>query len=219
MRRKKIADKPVRQPTHEPEKPDQTTKQEIKIPQEQLREQEELASAEEEIIRLMLLFGQETLIEEDETTDEAKLTVAGFIINELSADELDLQQPLLYKIFEEYRQLIHTVNDMYFLQHHDPEVSSLAASFEPKYVLSKIHYRNGATVKTDENNLLKVVPNGVLAYKNKRVMKRLKEVSLAMKQAESDNDLSLFETLFIQYNELTKVKKKIGQTLGKRIIY
>jgi len=158
------------------------------------------------------------LIEADETLGETKQTVANFIINELYADDLDLKQPLLYKIFEEYRLMINSVNDIYFLQHHDPEISSLAASFEPKYILSKIHYKNGANVKTDENNLLKIVPNGVLAYKNKRVMIRLKELSLAMQQANNNNDLILFETLFLHYNELTQVKKTLGWTLGKRII-
>ena len=185
---------------------------------EQQREQKELESTEMEIIRLMLRFGQETLIEADETTGEVELTVANYIVNELCADELDFKQPLLQKIFDEYKLLINTVNDIYFLQHHDPEVSSLAASFEPKYVLSKFHFKNGATIKTDENNLLKVVPNGVLAYKNKRVMIRLKELSLSMQQAENNKDTILFETLFLQYNELTKVKKTLGKTLGKRII-
>jgi len=219
MRKKKpLPSPPQRRGSELPETLQKESSDAPELSQEQIREQKELARAEKEIIRLMLRFGHETLIEPNETTDEVLLTVASFIISELVADELYLQQPLLHKIFEEYRLLIHTVNDTYFLQHHDPEISSLAASFEPKYILSKIHYKNGVSVKTDENNLLKVVPNGVLAYKNKRVMIRLKELSFAMQQAENNKDINLFETLFIQYNELTQVKKKLGLTLGKRII-
>jgi hypothetical protein len=110
------------------------------------------------------------------------------------------------------------VNDMYFLHHLDPDISRLAASFEPKYELSKIHYKNGATVKTDENNLLKVAPNGLLAYKKKHVMLRLKEISIAMQQAQNEHDISRFETLCRQYEELAQVKKALGSFLGKRVI-
>ena len=229
MRQKRLDDqrrtdaaKTHREP-QQPETPIQkpeTVNPELEIPHEQLREQKELAQAELEIIRLMLRYGQETLVEADETTGETGLTVAGFIIRELCTDELDLRQPLLRTIFEEYKQLVQNgamVNDMYFTQHPDPEISRLAAGFEPKYELSKIHRRRGAIIKTEENNLTEVAPKGILVYKNKRVMMRLKEISLAMQQAESNNDIHLFETLGMQYKELTALKKALGLNLGKRI--
>jgi DNA primase len=214
---------------------DETSKNETQIPEpgtqtfsppqanpelEISSEQKELVDAEKEIIRLMLRYGQETLAEVDEITGETGLTVADYIIRELCTDELDLQQPLLRKIFEEYKQLVHngaTVNDKYFTQHPDPEISRLVAGFEPKYELSNIHRRNGATVNTEENILYKVVPIQVHAYKNKRLIIRLKEISLAMQQAETDNDINRFEMLCMQYKELTLVKKTLGLTLGKRI--
>ena len=182
----------------------------------------DLSGAEQELIRLMLRYGMNTLLAADESTGETEVTVAGFIIRELSADELDLQQPLLRRVFQEYRQLLQsesTISDLYFTQHPDPEISSLAAGFEPKYELSKIHSRNGTAIKTEENNLLEVVPTSVLVYKYKRVMIRLKEISLAMQQAESNNDTNQFETFCLQYRELTQVKKALGEKLGKRIYH
>jgi DNA primase len=229
MRQKRLDDQrrtDVSKTHREPQQPEtpiqkpETVNPELEIPHEQLREQKELAQAELEIIRLMLRYGQETLVEADETTGETGLTVAGFIIRELCTDELDLRQPLLRTIFEEYKQLVQNgamVNDMYFTQHPDPEISRLAAGFEPKYELSKIHRRRGAIIKTEENNLMEVAPKGILVYKNKRVMMRLKEISLAMQQAESNNDIHLFETLGMQYKELTALKKALGLNLGKRI--
>ena len=185
-------------------------------------EQKELAAAEMEIIRLLLRYGQEILTEVDETTGETDLTVAGYIIRELCMDDLEMKQPLLRSIFQEYKQLSENcamVGDMYFLQHTDPEVSSLAAGFEPKYELSKIHSRNGATVKTEENDLLEVVSKSVFAYKNMRVMIRLKEISFSMQQAENNKDTHQLETLCAQYRELTDVKKTLGLVLGKRIYH
>ena len=192
----------------------------IEIPHEQVRDQKELADAEREIIRLMLRYGQETLVEVDEITGEIGVTVADYIIRELCMDELDFQQPLLRRMFEEYKQLVYSgaiVSEIYFTQHADPEISRLAAGFEPKYELSNIHRRNGVTVKTEENNLHEVVPASILAYKNKRVLMRLKEVAFAMQQAEINNDDSQLEALYAQYNNLSQVKKTLGLTLGKRI--
>ena len=189
---------------------------------EQLREQKELGLAEQEIIRLMLRYGQETLLDVDELTGETGLTVAGYIIRELCTDELELRLPLLRRIFEEYRQMIingDVAGDKYFLQHPDPEVSSLAAGFEPKYELSRIHRRSGTTIKTEENNLLEVIPASVLAYKNMRVRMRLNEISQALQQTENYNDANRFETLCLQYKELTQIKKALGLTLGKRIYH
>ena len=225
MRQKKAALQTVVRKT-EPEKDKIPTTDSYEktddISHEQSRVEKELARAEYEIIKLLVRFGQELLTPANDTTGETELTVANYIINELTIDELDLQHPLLRKIFDEYKQILNDgliVTDMYFLQHFDPEISKLAAGLESKYQLSKIHSKNGATVKTEENNLLEATPQCVLAYKNKRVRIRLDEISRAMQQAENDNNHSLFETLFIQYNELTKLKKELGLTLGKRIIY
>ena len=220
MRQKRNAEIRRRPETEKPVTPPPSPVPDTPSP-EISHEQKTLFIAEKEIIRLMLRYGQETLIEPDEITDETGVTVAEYIISELYRDELNLQQPLLHKIFEEYKQLINdgaTINDMYFLQHPTPEISRLAAAFEPKYKLSKIHSRNGVVVKTEENNLLEVIPKCVLAYKNKRVVMRLNEISLVMQQAHSNNDISNYETLCRQYEELTQVKMTLGLTLGKRVV-
>ena len=229
-RRQKIADQrriESMRPPQEPKQPEpQATAHEPQHPakvepsNEQTGEQKKIATAEKELIRLMLRYGHEALVAADEANGETELTVAAFIINELCSDELDLQQPLLRRIFEECKQLTSDgaiINDTYFLQHIDPDVSRLAASFEPKYELSKIHYKNRGAVKTDENSLLEIVPMQVMAYKNERVRMRLNEISHALQQAGIDNNTDLIETLFMQYNELTKVKKTLSLTLGKRI--
>ena len=199
----------------------QTPEPVIAISHEKAREQKELDNAEVEIIRLLLRYGQEILADVDESTGETDLTVAGYIIRELCMDDLDLKQPLLRAIFKEYKQLTdhdNVIGDMYFLQHPDPEVSSLTAGFEPKYELSKIHCRNGVTVKTEDDNLLEVVAQTVFAYKNLRVVMRLKEISCSMQQAEINKDMLQLETLCVQYRELTDVKKTLGLVLGKRVI-
>ena len=181
----------------------------------------ELVNSERELLRLMLLYGGDVMLEVDESTGEIGLTVADYIIREMDADDLTFEHPLMRAVFEEYKQLLldgETIDNKRFTQHHDPNVSSLAAGFEtPKYELSKIHRRNGAVIKTESDNLFEVAPLSVLAYKYERVMLRLKEVECAIRQAETDSDNMQVETLFLQYSELTNVKKELGLTLGERI--
>jgi DNA primase len=195
----------------------------VSIKPDQVTPNKEIELAEQELIRLMIVYGNETLMELDEETGEAALTVAGYMIRELRSDELDLQQPLLHRIFDEYEHLFLSgidVEDRYFIQHPDPKVSSTVAGLvESKYVLSRIHTRNGASVKTEENNLRLIVPVSVMAYKNQRVVARLRDVELSIKQAESENDKEHLEELYSQYMALTQVKMALAKVLGKRIFH
>lgn len=183
----------------------------------------EIELAENEIVRLLMNYGIETLVEPDYETGEAPITVADYIIGELRNDGLDLTHPLFRKIFEEYEQLLHNesvINDKYFIQHPDPEISKIAAGLNgPKYELSRIHTKNGATVKVEEDNLQTVVPAGVLAYKNALVMTRLKEIALNIRRAEENRDIELVGKLIEQYNALTQAKKELGHALGKRVLH
>jgi DNA primase len=186
------------------------------------KQQKEIFIAEREIIRIMLRYGQRTLTEQNDDEDDEEMTVAQYIIADLSSDELDLLNPLLHTIFDEYRQILEDgqfIDEKYFLQHINPEISKLAAAFEPepKYELSKIHYRNGGMVKTDDNNLLETVPASTLAYKSKRVVLRLDEISQEMNKPENIEDADKFETLCRQYQQLSTIKKTLGLTLGKRV--
>ncbi len=204
------------------ESPTETTGPAIEIKPEQTQANREVELAEREIIRLMLSYGDRILYEIDEETGEINITVADYLIHELRFDELDLQHPTLRNIFEEYEQLISNgavASEKHFVQHPDPEISSLVAGLiETKYVLSNIHSKTGITVKTEENNLSYVVPMSVLAYKNKRVMMRLKEISVAIQQAEADQSTERLTELCTQYMNLSEVKKQLGKTLGKRIL-
>ncbi len=179
--------------------------------------------AERELVRLLICYGNDILTEENTETGEIAVSVADYLIRELRADELDLQQPMLRKILEEYESIVsegNRIDSNYFIRHSDPEISQLTAELiESKYVLSGIHAKNGATVKTEENNLFEVVTINLMAYKYKRVMILLKEISEALHQAEADNDTSRMDALDVQYMALTGVKMELGKILGKRILY
>ena len=234
MRRKKTADEQRRSGTQDKERDGDATRQpgdiiqpetpqkQPEISREQINAQKEIELAEREIIRLLICYGAEILIEQDEETGEVAATVADYLINDLRSDELDLQQPLLRTIFEECEQMTLAgtpVAGQYFVRHPEPDISRLAAELiEPKYVLSNIHTKGGAAVKTEENSLREVVPRFLLAYKNKRVMILLKEVTIAIRQAEVDSDPEQREKLQEQFIALTQVKIELAHALGKRTL-
>ncbi|MDR1866570.1 MAG: DNA primase [Bacteroidales bacterium] len=181
----------------------------------------EIEPAEKDLIRLLISYGNRTLFALDEETGEEEITVAGYLIDELRSDDLELQHPELRRIFEEYeryRQSAVVVEDTLFVNHPDPEISRLAAGLiEIKYELSPIHERKGAHVKTEEENLRDVIPRSLLVYKHKRVILLLDELSVAMQESMTGNDAERFEALHAQYNALTEIKMKLAKALGKRI--
>ncbi len=176
---------------------------------------------EQEIIRLMISYGNSILIEPDIEAGTPGTTVSEYFIHEFRVDDLSIQQPLLQKIFNEYEQLLATgesVNDTYFTRHSDPEISKTAAGLiAPKYVLSRIHTQHGAVVKTEEVNLNAVVPQSLMAYRNYRVILMLEEIGQAIRQAEEDKNTVLLDELFARYISLNQVKKELAQFLGKRV--
>ncbi len=184
-------------------------------------DQKEIALAEQEIIRLLITYGDQLLSEQNEETGEMALTVAEYLIQELRNDELELQQTLLRQVFEECESLIKSgapCDSKYFIQHPNHEISQLVAGFiEPKYVLSNIHSKNGHVVKTEPDSLNEVVPVSLMAYKHKRVIALLKNITMEIQQAETDKNAEQLDELYAKYMALTQIKKELAKILGKRI--
>jgi DNA primase len=204
--------------TDTPETPAKTAKPEDQRIIDADAEGQILYTFEQEIIRLLVNYGNHILCPMNEETGETEVTVAGYLTNELRLDELELQQPELRNIFEEYEQHVKSagvVDDRVFTHHANPEVSRLVAGLiAPKYVLSTMY--KDADTKSEEQNLWKIIPNKLLAYKNKRIMLLLKERAFSMQQAMEKNDMALYEELYAEYSALSDLKKQLAKVLGGR---
>ncbi|MDR2037953.1 MAG: DNA primase [Bacteroidales bacterium] len=231
MRKKKISDERKREirksETDSPHLPSDLVPENnastLSIDPEQVQHHKDIELAEEEIIRLLVSYGNNILPGCGESTGGTGSTVAHYLIQELRSDDLEIQEPLLRRIFNEYEQLLEekeSIDDKYFIYHADPEISRMVAGLMAnKYVLSNIHKKSGVIVKTEEDHLEEVVPVSVLAYKNRRVIMLLKDLSLEMQKAEKENDTELLDELYARYISLNEIKKQLAKILGKRIVY
>jgi DNA primase len=178
--------------------------------------------AEQEIIRLLIRYGNQKLFDDQEELDSSGgMSVASYLIREIRFDELEPEQPVLKAIFNEYEQYWKNdgqVNDQIFIRHPNPEISRLVAGLlMQRYELNDRLY-DGVEIINEDENLPVVVPQNLMAYKHKKVLLMLKELSQKMQQAVDKGDQTQYDALYDRFIALTEVKKKLAKILGHRTL-
>lgn len=175
---------------------------------------------EREIIYFLLKFGTETLRLNEE--QQAEIKVAEYIIREIRNDNLEFQNLIYKKIFEEVSQIIGKESEMeerHFIYHEDSKIRELAVDiYTSRYEISKVWKRKDTYIELPGENLGMEVPKSLLAYKSKIIMiareEKAKELEHCSKKGEADNITDLQK----QIMNLDKVKKHLSKALGERII-
>lgn len=181
---------------------------------------------ERELIRVLLNFGNHILFQGEHEDKRSKwiVTVAEYIVTEIITDELQLEHPVYKQIFEEYASYVNMSKDIdekYFTQHPDREISAAAADLLSKrYSLShKLFSKgSGAPVETEEMKLEEVVPSAVMSFKSNKIMNLLRETQLKLLNAQSSHEYEEVENLQLQIQTLNNIKKTFATNLGNRII-
>ncbi|MDX2414842.1 MAG: toprim domain-containing protein, partial [Bacteroidales bacterium] len=131
---------------------------------EPVRVSDGTAFSEREVIRLLLKYGSDEFqrIENKEEGTEEILSVAQYIVGEISADDLDFNSGLLKRIFDDYAFHIKEgifPGDKFFVMHQDPDISRLSADLLAEtYMLSPIWTSKKAYVETEDMVLQELVP-------------------------------------------------------------
>lgn len=125
------------------------------------------------LTRYLLLFGDLELYEEKQDEITYSVSVGEYIIRELSEDDLELFNPGLRKIQNEYQNHYKSAGFIpakFFIGHTDPSVSSIAANIlsEP-YELSKMWKIQDSASGSEENILSELLPKILDNYKMRRV--------------------------------------------------
>ena len=178
---------------------------------------------EKDLIRLLLNYGNmEFAVDQPESKEKVYIPVARYIVQEIRNDELEFQHPIYNIIFDEISRLLDNdepLDEKYFIEHPHLEVSQVTVDLlTPTYGLSKIWQKNENFVETEDMKLKEIVPETVLAFKNKKVMQLIRETHEQLKLAQENNvneDILLLQQRYIILNEL---KKNLSKNLGDRII-
>jgi DNA primase len=177
-----------------------------------------------EIIRLLLKFGTvefERNINREDGREEV-LSVADFIVREITGDGLIFNDRVCSKIFADFR--FHTehglmTGDKQFVKHEDPEISSLSADLlADSHELSKIWKDKQTFVETEEMKLKDIVGDVVLKFKSDKIIIIRKEIMTQLEEAVKSNDIEKVLTLQKRYANLSVALGAISRKLGNRIL-
>jgi len=170
----------------------------------------------------MLRYGNEVLTKDTdrETGIESIITVAEFIISQMTEDELEFEDPVYNSVYEEIKFNVMQglyPGDKHFVHHSDPAISAMAVDMlTEQYTLSRIWSSRGAYVETEQTKLKEIVPDTVLKFKSDKIKMMQKELRKAMAEAGGDDEK--IATLQEQYKAMTSLQKKISTGLGNRIM-
>jgi DNA primase len=180
--------------------------------------------SEKEIIRLLLKFGnvefERTLNKED--GKEEMLSVADYIVREITSDDLLFDDKVCSKIFSDFRFHVEhglITGDKQFVKHGDPEISSLSADLlADSHELSRIWKDKQTFVETEDMKLKEIVGDAVLKFKSDKIMIKRKEIMSLLEEAVKANDTEKIVQLQKRYANLSVVLGLISRKLGNRIL-
>ena len=180
--------------------------------------------SEREIIRLLLKFGGvefEKIINKEDGKEDI-ITVADYIVREIISDELEFNDRICARIFEDFRfnseQGLITGDSM-FVKHEDPEISSLSADLlSDSHELSRIWKEKQTYVETEDMKLKDIVSDAVLKFKSDKINILRKEIMVQLEEAVKANDSERILLLQKRYSNLSVALGLISKKLGGRIL-
>lgn len=170
---------------------------------------------ERAIIRLLLNYGGNVI----QQSQDEKLTVGEYILDELLKDEIIFSNEVYQKIITDFQQEHETPDfrpDVYFRDHQDIEIARLSIDLltEP-YSLSQIWTRNNAKIELEEHKLREIVPKTILQYKYKIIRDNLKNLNTKIKEC---TDEEMLITYLQEKQHLNELKGQIAEHIGERTI-
>jgi len=177
---------------------------------------------EREIIRILLLYGQDIIHikQNPKDTEEVPVGVTDFVIHDILRDELNFENVTYKYIFETYVNCLKedTVPDKnYFLSNQNPVISRAAVDliFAP-YELSLNWAKNNILVETEEMRLRLHIEHSLLSFKARKIKKMMDENRKRLHQISSSEEE---KELLRQMQKLKKTSIDVYKKLGRIITH
>lgn len=183
-----------------------------------------LLVAERELVEVLLKHGDVVIysdINEQTGLVSEEITAAMFFFSELTKDAIELTDPLLRAIYEEYRAL-HTEQSTadfqaHFTKHPDPAYSQfcvdlLVEKYTPSRRWEKA-YPEGYGAIRNKTEIAQLAEQTLLIYKSRVVMLQLADLQ---QQIQETDDPERQEELFKEFNDRNDFRQLIASEL-KRI--
>ncbi len=177
---------------------------------------------EREIIRILLLYGQDIIHikQNPKDTEGVSVGVSDFVIHDILRDELGFENILYKYIFETY---VNGLNEdvipdkNYFLSNQDPDISRVAVDliFTP-YELSLNWAKNNILVETEEMRLRLHIEHSLLSFKARKIKKMMDENRKQLQKTTSPEEE---KELLKQLQKLKKTSTEVFKKLGRIITH
>jgi len=174
---------------------------------------------EKEVIRLLILWGQEEIQAEDESELKQKIKVAEFIVHEIVHDELKFSNAVYQAIFDEIAALVSSGNipaTEVFTHHAKGEISNMAITLlSSPYALSEgWSEKKRIYVTTEKDVLAEAVTSAMISFKLKHLEGMIRENEKLMQAAGPADDIGL---LMQSQRTLVNIKKLMSAKLNRII--
>ncbi len=179
---------------------------------------------ERDIIRLLLNYGDAAVTIEHTKNDQTQyheVTLAEFIVVSLQQDQLQLEDPVMREIFQDYTQCLDELifPDLKKFTFHENQAVSHTTSdlIANPYELSK-NWENKHNIHTEieERNLTKAAKDAVYRLKLVKIMRLITEINENLEQFQEQEEkvIELIESKKI----LDAAKMKLAQYFGSVIL-
>lgn len=186
-------------------------KESVKTKKLSRNSEDKLQKQEEEVLRLLLNYGNETFI-----LDEEDESVAAMIINELENDGIEFSTPIHNEIYQEIIAKIEETGKIHiqsFINSNKENISSLAVNLvaTPHSISNNWEERHKIYTGLESQKMQKTTKKAILSLKKGVVDFQISELQKAIKEETIDT------AGIKKLSELTKIKTQIAKLLGRNI--
>ncbi|WP_304296181.1 DNA primase [Porphyromonas gulae] len=184
------------------------------------------AKHEEELLRLIIRYGERKLLiyrheDGEENPTPSEIALAYYIKTDLSADGVDIGTDLFRQILDEAaEQSSHPgfVAAKYFRDHPNAQISHIAVEMlTDRYALSRIHHVKGDNSST-EDDLQTRVEHELLTVKNVFIQTQIRTLQKEIIQAQKAGDIELQLEIMNELRNMNELKSELARHLGDRTV-
>lgn len=179
---------------------------------------------EREVLKLLLKYGNQPLFEaKSEETGEVEIVrIAEYILAELDNDRMESSDPVVKKIFDEYRERLDEENFdsmRYFIHHSDIQVSRVISDvLSEKNKLSAFWKKRGNFIEEEQEILHQLVPRVLQEYKLRFISNLIVHTTTQMQKAAAEENYELISELQKRYQKMKLVESALCDKLNNRVI-
>jgi len=177
-----------------------------------------------ELLKLLIKYGLHKIfeVENPETGDVETINVAGYVLSELDADQLESVNPVIRAVFDEYAVHFEEPNFdaiKYFVNHPHNQISQLVSDIlSEKNKLSEFWRKRGSFIEEEHEILYQLVPKVLQEYKLRYISYLIAQTELGIRKASEQNDFEAVQEYQKKYQKLKAVEKLLCGHLGRRTI-